>query len=80
MTARPIHDGRPLKFHRALDDINRDMQRAINEGQSDELIDSLIDEYENHPVAIAQQAEYDAADAVVEKLERRCTPALRLAQ
>lgn len=69
------HHRGPLKFPRSLGDIIRDMERSSSPRQYDEL----LDEYESHPEAIAQQAEYDAADAVVEEQDRRGTPPLRLA-
>ena len=77
MTATPIHNGSALKFHRSLDDISADMAQANNEGQPDDRIDELVDEYERHPEAVARQAEYDAADAIVEELDRRGIPLLQ---
>ena len=71
-------DHQPLKFHRSLDDISSDVAQAITEKQPDERIDELVDEYETHPTAIARQAEYDAADAVVEELDRQGIPLLCL--
>ena len=54
----------PLKFHRPLSDINRDLDRSSSPSQ----YDRLLDEWSQHPTVLAQQAEYDAADAVVDKL------------
>lgn len=55
----------PLKFPRPLDDIIRDMERCRAPGQYDKLLAEWVD----HPTIVARQAEYDAADAVVDKLD-----------
>lgn len=54
----------PMRFPRSLDSINRDMEREL----SPDRYDLLLDEWSQHPTVLAQQAEYDAADAVVDKL------------
>lgn len=53
----------PLKFPRLLDAIIRDMERVSSPRQYDEL----LDEWVRHPEVVARQAEYDAADALVDE-------------
>ncbi len=54
-----------MKFARSLSSINLDMERE----SSPDRYDRLLDEWSQHPTVLAQQAEYDAADAVVDKLD-----------
>ncbi len=55
----------PMRFPRSLDSIIRDMERE----SSPDRYDRLLDEWSQHPTVLSQQAEYDAADAVVDKLD-----------
>lgn len=59
---------------RPVGEISSDMMRAMKEGQTDERIDALIDEWNQHPEVVATQAKYDAADAVCDELDRRGIP------
>lgn len=54
-----------LKFPRSLAVIIRDMERS----RSPRQYDKLLAEWVRHPTVVARQAEYDAADAVVDKLD-----------
>jgi hypothetical protein len=50
-----------LRFHRALSDIIRDLDRE----SSPDRYDRLLGEWVAHPEVIAQQAEYDTIDALL---------------
>ena len=56
----------PLRFHRPMSAIIRDMERAYSPSQ----YDRLLDEWVAHPEVVSTQAESDAIEALLSEQDR----------